>query len=216
MSDTVTTPPVTTQPDPPRHSRRFRIMRAAGISFAGLVVVSAIGGALEGPQAEPAANPAPAVSTSAPAPRPAVTVTARPKPAVTVTAKPRPAVTVTATAPAAPATPAVSAMTTWCTGTGWTDLQTVESDNTTMGDDAGTGDASAVEADGQQLEADAFTAAADLPPLTSAQRFNYGLGMAWMGIAGKDAAADDITGATAALNKASGFFSTDAGVLSCS
>ena len=53
MSDTITTTPA----GPPRrkHSRRFRIVRAAGIGFAGLVVIGAIGSAIGGPQAKPAA-----------------------------------------------------------------------------------------------------------------------------------------------------------------
>jgi hypothetical protein len=201
MSDTVTTPPVTTQPDPPRHSRRFRILRAAGISFAGLVVVSAIGGALEGPQAEPAANPAPAVSTSAPAPRPAVTVTARPKPAVTVTAKPRPAVTVTATAPAAPA-PATTAPSTkslilswYGTGGGQGDVSAVESDLSSIATDAGTQDASAVETDASQLSTDAASALTNPPPVASVAG-PYDRAMTLYETAGSDAADGDFTDAS--------------------
>jgi Host cell surface-exposed lipoprotein len=120
------------QPDPPKpkHSRKFRVLRGIGIGFAGLVVLSGVIGAIEGPQPVPAAAvSAPATPTAAiqgiqaippgvaaPAkatPKPAAKVA--PKPAVTVTAKaaPAPAVTVTAppAAPAQPAAPAAPAVT---------------------------------------------------------------------------------------------------------
>lgn len=114
---TTTTPqqvPENTQPPvPPKHSRTFRIFRAAGITVGTLVAVGVIAGSLGASHKTAATTTAPkAAAVSAPA---TVTHKAAPAPTVTVTAAP--AKTVTAPAPrsttiieqvpaAAPAVPA--------------------------------------------------------------------------------------------------------------
>lgn len=105
---------------PKKRSRRFRIFRALGIGFAGLIVISAIGGALgnHSPKPAPAAASSPAVThATAPATHTATVAKAKPALTVTVTAKAAPAVTVTA-APAAPAAPAADTKIATFTGTG--------------------------------------------------------------------------------------------------
>ena len=215
MSDTITTAPVTpTGPPHRKHSRRFRVLRAAGIGFTGLVVIGAVSSAIGGPQAKPAA----AVTAPGATTRPTVTATA------TVTAPAAPATTAPAspatTAPASPATaapaaPAVSAMDTWCAGTGDADLQAVEADDGQLATDAGNSDLLAVEADGGQLATDADAAIGNPPPVTHAQQINYVMAMGAAAFAGSDAAAGDITSATTALTTAAGYANKDQGMLSC-
>ena len=207
MSDTITTAPVTpTGPPHRKHSRRFRVLRAAGIGFTGLVVIGAVSSAIGGPQAKPAA----AVTAPGATTRPTVTATA------TVTAPAAPATTAPASpATAAPAAPAVSAMDTWCAGTGDADLQAVEADDGQLATDAGNSDLLAVEADGGQLATDADAAIGNPPPVTHAQQINYVMAMGAAAFAGSDAAAGDITSATTALTTAAGYANKDQGMLSC-
>jgi hypothetical protein len=200
-----------TQPGPrkPKHSRRFRVLRAIGIGFTALVVASAALGALEGPQ-KPAAIPA--ASTSSPAAR---VTSAAPRITRKPAAKPAPKVTRTTAPAAAPAVPAVSAMADWCSGPGWADLQTVEQDNALMGDDATAGDPADTEAQGGALMLAAETASENPPPLTAARAEDYRLAMAWMAVAGSDASQGDWGTSATALSTATGYFNDDAGTLSC-
>jgi len=207
------------QPDPrkPRHRVR-RVLLITGGAFAALVLIATITGAVSGSKT---AAPAPARSSSAPPPVitqgppagvAAPKVTAAPAPKVTRAAAPAAPAT---TPPPAPAAPVVTAMGTWCAGTGWTDLQAVEADNTTMGDDATALDPGATEQDGTVLAAAAETATLNPPPVTSTQKLDYGLGMSWMMAAGDDAANGYFDNATGDLDKANGYFADDKGILSC-
>jgi hypothetical protein len=210
MSDTITTTPVTPAGPPHRkHSRKFRVLRAVGIGFAGLVVIGAVSSAVGGPQAKPAAAVTAPRVTATPTVTATATVTATP----TVTATAAPATT----APTAPATtPSVNyAMAAWCASDGYTDLQATETDTTTMGTDAENDDLLAVEADGSQLATDADTAISNPPPVTHAQQVNYVMAMGALAFAGSDAAAGDITSATTAITTATGYLNKDQGILSC-
>lgn len=124
---------MTTQDRPrKRRSLPFRILRAAGIGIAALIVLSIIGAALTSGHKTPAAATSPAPSTSKTAkatPQPAVTRTARatPRPTVTVTeTPPAPAPAATTQAPALPADTILARFS--GTGTGNTTAFTVPAD----------------------------------------------------------------------------------------
>jgi hypothetical protein len=117
-------------------------------------------------------------------------------------------------APAAPAAP--DPMTAWCAGPAGSAEQAALADLNQAESDSAASDLAAVESDGAQLATDAGQAARPLPPgLTNTQTLDYGLAMGYLMAAGNDMANGNVTAATAALQKANGFITDDAGVLGC-
>jgi hypothetical protein len=158
--------------------------------------------------AAPVYTPAPVPTQAAPDPVP---TQAAPDPvpvAQTAPADPAPA------APAAPAAP--DPMTAWCAGPAGSAEQAALADLNQAESDSAASDLAAVESDGAQLATDAGQAARPLPPgLTNTQTLDYGLAMGYLMAAGNDMANGNVTAATAALQKANGFITDDAGVLGC-
>lgn len=101
-----------------------------------------------------------------------------------------------------------SPMQQWCSGNGYSDYQTVQSDLNQLGTDSGNNDLVSVESDGSSLFHDATVAGQNLPPASKTQKFDYGVYMGYMLVAGAKASTGDITGAASALAKSSQFKNT--------
>lgn len=95
-----------------------------------------------------------------------------------------------------------SPMQQWCSGTGYTDFQSVESDLSQLGQDAGDDDLAAVEQDGATLAQDASSIESTLPPLSNAHKVTFGVWMGYMSLAGIKASQGDIGGASSLMEDA--------------
>lgn len=135
--------------------------------------------------------------------------------------KPKPAAA-SSSAPAVPSSfspastvPAVSAMSSWCAGPGYADLQAVNNDLTTLKSYLQADDLAGAEAFGTTLAADAEAAESLPPPVTQAQKVNYVLAMGALSFAGADLSEGNLTAANRAVAGSGPYFAKDQGVLSC-
>ena len=175
-------PPVT-PPQPPSHGWRNLPVWGRGLIVAAVILL-AFGtiGALSGHKSTPAAPKAAPAATAAPQWTPVTGTTA---PVTTPPPSPAPA-----------ATPAAQTYAQWLAGPGGIDLQAVKADLTQTATDAQAGNVTAVETDGQSLQADATNAGSNPPPVDPA---DYQAAMQQWVTAGTDAAQGDFTDATTAL-----------------
>jgi hypothetical protein len=177
MSDnTIIAPDTGITPEPRKPLRKRTWFWVTG----GLIAVAVIGGIAAGASggSKPAASPnASAPASQAPSSPPAPSASDTPS----------------ATAP--------SPMDTWCTGTGYSEYQTVQDDLTQLRTDLGNGDIGTAEnADATKLTSDAETAMKDAPPGTKDQKTNYVEYMGSLSFMAIDLNTGNITGATNALH----------------
>jgi hypothetical protein len=165
---------MTPEPRKPWHKRTW--VRVLGAIFAVGLIAGIAGGASGG--SKPAASPsASAPASQAPSSPPAPSASDTPS----------------ATAP--------SPMDTWCTGTGYSEYQTVQDDLTQLRTDVGNGDMGTAEnADATKLTSDAETAMKDAPPGTRDQKINYVEYMGALSFMAIDLNTGNVTGATNALH----------------
>lgn len=107
--------------------------------------------------------------------------------------------------------PTPSPLQQWCSGSGYSDFQTVQSDLSQLDTDSGNSDLAAVESDGSSLFQDAHAASQDpdfLPPVSNTHRVQYGLWVGFVMVAGAKAGNGDISGASSAIAQASKYTST--------
>lgn len=95
-----------------------------------------------------------------------------------------------------------SPMQQWCDSTGYDGFQSVQSDLSQLGQDAGDDDLAAVEQDGATLAQDASSVESSLPPLSNAHKVTFGVWMGYMSLAGIKASQGDIDGASGLLEDA--------------
>ena len=95
-----------------------------------------------------------------------------------------------------------SPMQQWCSGTGYDDFQSVQSDLSQISQDAGDDDLAAVEQDGATLAQDASGIESSLPPLSNAHKVTFGVWMGYMSLAGIKASQGDISGASSLMEDA--------------
>ena len=94
-------------------------------------------------------------------------------------------------------------MDTWCSGTGYSDYQAVQSDITQMSTDVGNGDYGTAEnADATRLNSDAGTALQNPPPGTTAQKVSYISYMGAITFAAADLNSGNIAAAETAMSGA--------------
>jgi hypothetical protein len=117
------------------------------------------------------------------------------------------AATSTASAATAQAVPvSTSPIDDWCSGSGYSDYQAVQSDLAQMSTDIGNGDYGTAEnADATQLSRDADTAMQNPPPGTKSQKINYVLYMGAVAFSAADLNAGNITTAEKAMNGAADY-----------
>jgi hypothetical protein len=89
-----------------------------------------------------------------------------------------------------------SPMQQWCGSTGYDSFQSVQTDLSQLGQDAGDDDLGAVEQDGATLAQDASSIESALPPLSNVHKVTFGVWMGYMSLAGIKASQGDIGGAS--------------------
>ena len=114
-------------------------------------------------------------------------------------------------------TPPASPVDAWCSGSGYSDYQAVQSDITQMSTDVGNGDYGTAEnADATTLNSDATTAVQNPPPGTTAQKVNYVSYTGAIGFAAIDLNSGNIPAAEKAMTGASTYRDkVDAVVAAC-